>query len=176
MTKFDLPDQSYDESADIPMTSGERLKALLKANGMKQRTAAERLHYQPNHISMICANKRRLTPDLAKTICGWFPGTRPEYLLCVDNCLTIKDYYEALKHDKALNEGWNEAGAVTGFLENLGYTFDFDTDSTCYIHRYTELIGTCIVSESELESFEREIRDFAEFKIKALIERSVNNG
>lgn len=170
-----LSEQESGIEEEHPRDSGKRLKMILRKYGMKQKEAAERLHYQANHISMICAGKRRLTPDVARTICGWFPGLRMEYLLCEDDYPTVKEYYEALKLEKAFNEGWNEAAVISDMLEALGYSFSFDTNTDCHISKRGNLIGKC--KADDIKRIEREIQEFAEFKIQSLIkERSTDNG
>lgn len=96
---------------EINPECGRRLKDLLVRNEVSQRSLAEKLDYEPQHISNVVRGLRRLTPDMACNIKKIFPAVRVEWLLCQD------DYETQEKKDLAAKEAWKESERLDVFYE-----------------------------------------------------------
>lgn len=70
---------------------GERLRLLLKENGMGQQELADKIGYTAEHISYIINGKRNLTEDAAESIVKIFPKTRIGWLLGYEDLETNSD-------------------------------------------------------------------------------------
>lgn len=97
---------------DVNPECGNRLWKLLRENGIKQIQLAERLNYDPRHVSSIITGKRRLTPETAYKIANMF-GVRAEWLLCYDGYRTQEEKEAASK------QAWEEGQRISTFYDRI---------------------------------------------------------
>lgn len=166
------------KKVEINPECGIRLCMLLQKNGIKQIELAEKLNYDPRHVSSIITGKRRLTPETAYKIANMFQ-VRSEWLLCYDDYRTLKE------KESSSQKAWEDAQRVSAFydknfrcfiegLEDMrGYGLHTG-ESDALIGEYiavTNAIGDS-VGAIPAESFQRlrtEIEDYASYLVQRII-------
>lgn len=167
------------KKVEINPECGRRLWLLLRENGIKQIELAEKLNYDPRHVSSIITGKRRLTPETAYKIANMF-CVRAEWLLCHDDYRTQEDKEAAAK------QVWEEGQRVSAFydkifrcfvegLEDMRGYWLHTGESDLLIGEYitvTNAIGEP-VGAIPVESFQRlrtEVESYASYLIQKIIE------
>ena len=97
---------------EINPECGSRLWRLLQENGIKQIELAEKLNYDPRHVSSIITGKRRLTPETAYQIANMF-RVRAKWLLCQD------DYRTQEEKEAASQKVWEGGQRVSAFYDKI---------------------------------------------------------
>lgn len=100
------------KKVEINPECGLRLRMLLRENGIKQIDLAEKLNYEPQHVSSIITGKKRLTPEVAYRIADMF-RIRTEWLLCQD------DYRTQEEKEVAAKQAWEEGQRVSAFYDKV---------------------------------------------------------
>ena len=188
------------ESAQTP---GEKVKKLMKAYHYTQAQLAEKLDCSENHISMIVRGERNLTVKKAKAIAEIF-DVSPEWLLGFSNFRTNRDEKAYAIADRLVGLQF-EKKAFQIYVGIAGYNIqlqddsqykdlsweDFDkmsddeqlkllnsiSESNNIYYIFQDRNGTikARLSTEQYKSVVKEIADFAEFKIRKLIERAGGN-
>lgn len=189
--------------AKSTQTPGEKVKQLMKEFHYTQAQLAEKLDCSENHISMIVRGERNLTVKKAKAIAEIFDVT-PEWLLGLKDFRTdrdekvyaIADHLVGLQFEK---KAFQIYAGITGYniqlrddseYKDLGRE-DFDkmpgdarvkvlgaiakSEDIFYVFQDRSGIVKAQLSAEQYISVVKEIADFAEFKIKKLIERAGDN-
>lgn len=166
------------KKVEINPECGLRLRMLLRENGIKQIDLAEKLNYEPQHVSSIITGKKRLTPEAAYQIADMF-RIRTEWLLCQD------DYRTQEEKEAAAKQAWEEGQRVSAFYDKVfrcfiegledmrGYglhTGESDLPIGEYI-AVTNAIGEP-VGAIPVESFQRlqtEVENYASYLVQQII-------
>lgn len=94
----------------------KRLCNLLKSHNMKQKDLAKKIHVDARYVSLLCCGDRGLSMDMAKRIAEQFPGTRPQWLLGLD------DYQTEEEHALSVNQFHNTVESLTDdLIRSHGY-------------------------------------------------------
>lgn len=71
---------------------GEKLKKAIKKKGVTQKVFAEMTGFTEQYISNLCKGTKYIGSNAYKF--AKILGVRPEYLLCLDDCMTPKGIME----------------------------------------------------------------------------------
>lgn len=164
---------------EIDIECGRRLKSLLVKSKVTQCSLAEKLGYEPQHISNIVRGKRRLTAELAQRIVDEvFPNINFEWLLNRSECETIAEKEE---YPQKMWEDGQRASAfydkifrcfIEGLEDMRGY--GLCTGESDLLGKYiavTNAIGEP-VGAIPAESFQRlrtEVENYASYLIQRII-------
>lgn len=165
---------------EINPESGRRLKELIVKSGKTQKTIADILNCEPQHISNIVRGKRRLTPDMAQEIkTRIFPDVRIEWLLGTSNFKTDRDKEEhsakvwednhkaQLFHDKVFQCFIDGIEDLCGWgLRSLGSDILIG-DYISVSDESGEAVG--VLPLDEFKTFQQEIEHYASYQLNLLI-------
>lgn len=172
---------------EINPQSAVRLKQLCNDSGITQSRLAELSGLTQNTISKIMTGKSPLTHNVAMQIVNAFPMYRTEWLEGVDDEPTvsggqfIRSAIRAAKNSEILHNAFLLLAMLCGC--SVATKRGDVSASNCVLHDtilgYTVTKGrqTITISDGEMIAFEREILDFAEFKIRRLfVQTGEKNG
>lgn len=160
---------------EINPVRAERLKTLIKREGITQTAFAKRIDYSQQNVSRIIQLKQALTEHTAHTIISKFPGYRIEWLLGYDDSMTVIEQYmntvrTVNEEATLLHHGFMSFAQLSGFKidvapiagnETLEETFQ-NIKNHCTISRDGKSVT---FSLSELNKFENELCDYIEFRL-----------
>lgn len=120
---------------------GSRIDMLIDSERKKDKTKnrawlAEQIDVSPDYLSMIVYGKRNLTKEKAEAIAKVFPGTRVQWLLCLDDFRTDEDLYHCY-HTVQLKK----SDTIDELISLLGYSVEYSFEDT-----HTEEDGTVVQS------------------------------
>ena len=140
-----------------------RLKAILKEQKKTQASLAEDTGYSVPYISYILNGKQPLSIKSAKKIAGAL-GVRQEYLLCEDDCKTLKEL-ELFDKRKLLDK-----------LQNMEIEERINLTALLIIKNIETNNENHYISNEDREEFRKDIADYIEMRTeKWLIPRLKEN-
>lgn len=184
----------------INPVSIERVKQVINESGMTQKDFAKKvLFYEQQTLSKIVNGKAPLTRESAARIAQYFKDINAAWLMGESDCKTkheqeFYDFYADLCGEiQKEDEAWQTIldSCSCGFslfeksfklyLHSMGYTLDYlrppvEEGVVRYSIVDTEGNLCMVLTVQEEAEIVREIADFAEFKIKKLIEGSKADG
>lgn len=107
--------------AEVNPLRGERMKEIIRREGITQAQLAEVLGVGEVHLSNVANGKRSLTDKRAEKIIALYPRYRLQWLLGYDDYMTEEDALRGpLKRIAQRMVGWKVAVEYT--LQSMGYT------------------------------------------------------
>lgn len=165
--------------AEVNPLRGERMKEIIRREGITQAQLAEVLGVGEVHLSNIANGKRSLTDKRAEKIIALYPRYRLSWLLGYDDYMTEEDALRGpLKRIAQRMVGWKVAVEYT--LQSMGYTVRLN--GADYLDTVDDILGNIenvsytivdenneVCTECGAEAYNallQEIGDFAEFLIE----------
>ncbi len=138
---------------EINPECGKRLKSWLDFAGLTAQTLCKAINYTPQYMSDVITGKKRLPPDLAKTISNmpsfYVDGSseikinlpqdkrvRKEYLLCEDEYMT--ELHELAAYEK---RSIARVSGVTSVIESHGYSVETLDTSRQNVKEYNMIMS-----------------------------------
>lgn len=164
---------------EINPKRAERLKELIKAEGITQTQFAGSVGMSQQNISRIITKKHALTEETARTIIDHYPKYPLEWLLGYEDYMTVADKLVA-ELSQAQEESDFMTFALIGLARLSGFTVDpaeqqSDNSPQSVINAIKKSVtfsrdGRSVsLSLAELNDFENELCDYVEMRLKHMI-------
>lgn len=168
---------------DNKSVTKDRIKALLQERGMNQQSLADEIPLTAQYFSAMINGHRNFQVDVAKRIAEILPPVRYQWIMGEDDFKTERDLIE--HSEKNTDKVYL---AIENLVDGLGFGLyaenleesipvnKIPSECTLFLYNDYENISVGEYTQADIMNLFEEIADFAEFKIKKLIERSVTDG